>query len=155
MIFWLCCGLHRRVIRSQGWLKKKKEKSITMPKMEIRPIANALPEAERPAWARETQGKTRPWSQEMAPASGSWVVAKGFHAARTPQTTVNTKPFPLEFVASFAYSFVLWYSLWFEAIWVVTNLPSDFGKRRPAETIESLTQLKFLFWVDELQRTSV
>ena len=24
MIFWLCCGLHRRVIRSQGWLKKKK-----------------------------------------------------------------------------------------------------------------------------------
>ena len=26
---------------------------------------------------------------------------RGFHAARTPQTAVNTKPFPLEFVASF------------------------------------------------------
>ena len=37
----------------------------------------------------------------MAPASRSWPAAKGFHAARTPQTAVNTKPFPLEFVASF------------------------------------------------------
>ena len=44
-----------------------------------------------------------------------------------------------------SYFLVSWCSLWFRAIWVVTNFPSDFGRRETAETVESLTQPEQLY----------
>ena len=40
---------------------------------------------------------------------------------------------------------VVVFFFWFEAICVVTNLPSDLGVVKTAETIESLTHPDFLF----------